>query len=128
MTKRAHIGMAMFLISEAVFFLMLILACAYFRAVPRLIAPPGWLLTALPLATAFTIWRGWRWITVALGAAFLVGIIGEISVLTAVLGLFVFAGVIALALVPVSGLRTMALYWYFLTAVWLVILVVASQT
>jgi hypothetical protein len=47
--------------------------------------------------------------------------------LTAVLGLFVLAGVIALAVVPASALRAMALYWYFFTAVWLVIFGVAGQ-
>ena len=55
--------------------------------------------------SAFTIWRGWRWITVALGAAFFVVLIGAISVLTAVLGLFVLAGLIALAVVPASRIK-----------------------
>jgi heme/copper-type cytochrome/quinol oxidase subunit 3 len=46
--------------------------------------------------------------------------------LTAVLGIFVLVGTILIALVPVSALRTMALYWHFCTAVWLVIFAVAS--
>ena len=41
--------MAMFLISEAVFFFLLILAFAYFGAIPRRIAPVGWFFTALLL-------------------------------------------------------------------------------
>jgi heme/copper-type cytochrome/quinol oxidase subunit 3 len=47
--------------------------------------------------------------------------------LTAVHGLFVFAGIISIAAVPLSALRTVALYWYFFTAVWLVIFLVASH-
>ncbi len=126
MTKRAQIGMAMFLISEAVFFLLLILACADLRALPSLIAPSGWSLTALLLASSLCLWRGWRWATVALGAVFVALLFGtKFSLLTAVHGLFVFAGVIAIAVVPVSALRTLALYWYFFTAVWLVIFLVS---
>src|SRR5271154_2704741 len=74
MTKRAQLGMAMFLISEAVFFFLLILACAYFHALPRLYSPSGWILTALLLAGSVSIWRGWRWGAVALDAVFLVGL------------------------------------------------------
>jgi heme/copper-type cytochrome/quinol oxidase subunit 3 len=127
MTKRAQLGMAMFLISEAVFFFLLILACAYSHALPRLYAPSGWILTALLLTGSLSIWRGWRWAALALGAAFIVGLIGtEFSMLTAVHGLFVFVGMISIAAVPISALRTVALYWYFFTAVWLVIFLVAS--
>src|ERR1700683_59012 len=87
MTKRAQLGMAMFLISEAVFFFLLILACAYFHALPRLYAPSGWILTALLLAGSVSVWRGWRWGAVALDAVFLVGLAGmPFAMLTAVLG------------------------------------------
>ncbi len=128
MTNRAQLGMAMLLISEAVFFFLLILACAYFHALPRLYAPSGWILTALLLAGSVSIWRGWRWGAIVLGAVFLVGLAGSpFAMLTAVLGLFVLAGVIALAVVPASGLRALRLYWYFFTAVWLVIFGVAGQ-
>jgi heme/copper-type cytochrome/quinol oxidase subunit 3 len=128
MTKRAQLGMAMFLISEAVFFFLLILACTYFHALPRLYARSAWILTALLLAGSVSIWRKWRWGAIALGAVFLVGLAGTpFAMLTAVLGLFVFAGVIALAVVPASGLRALSLYWYFFTAVWLVIFGVAGQ-
>jgi hypothetical protein len=128
MTKRAQLGMAMFLISEAVFFFLLILACVYLRALPFFFDASGWVLTALLLASSLCVWRGWRWAALALGAVFIVGLIGtKLSMLTAVHGLFVFAGMISIAAVPVSALRTVALYWYFFTAVWLVILLVASQ-
>ena len=120
--------MAMFLIAEAVFFFLLILACTYFHALPRLYARSGWILTALLLAGSVSIWRKWRWGAIAMGAVFLVGLAGTpFAMLTAVLGLFVLAGVIALAVVPASGLRPLGLYWYFFTAVWLVIFGVAGQ-
>ena len=74
------------------------------------------------------MWRGWRWAAVALGLVFSGGSVGtSFTMLTAVHGLFVLAGVIAIAAVPVSAIRTMALYWYFFTAVWVVIFVVARQ-
>ncbi len=128
MTKRAHLGMAMLLIAEAIFFFLLILACAYLRALPTLGARTGWFLTALLLASCLGVWWGWRWGAVALGAAFAIGLFGTVfSMLTSVLGIFVLAGVLAMAIVPVRALRTTALYWYFCTAVWLVIFMVASR-
>jgi len=88
----------------------------------------GSILTALLLAGSVSMWRKWRWATVALGVVFLVGLVGtSFAMLTAVHGLFVLAGVIAIGVVPVSAIRTMALYWYFFTAVWVVIFVVARQ-
>ena len=127
MTNRAQLGMAMLLIAEAVFFFLLILACVYLGALPRLAGSSGWLLTAALLASSLSVWRGWRWGTIALGAAFVIGLFGTtVSMLTAVLGIFVLVGTILIALVPVSALRTMALYWHFCTAVWLVIFAVAS--
>jgi heme/copper-type cytochrome/quinol oxidase subunit 3 len=125
---RAQLGMVMLLISEAVFFFLLILACANFQALPRLYALSGSILTALLLAGGVSMWRKWRWAAVALGVVFLVGLVEtSFGMLTAVHGLFVLAGVIAIAVVPVSAIRTMALYWYFFTAVWVVIFVVARQ-
>ena len=127
MTKRAQLGMAMFLISEAVFFFLLILACVNLGALPIFFDASGWVLTAVLLASSLCVWRGWRWAALALGATFIVGLIGtKFSMLTAVHGLFVFAGMISIAAVPVPALRTVALYWYFFTAVWLVIFLVAS--
>lgn len=127
--RRAELGMAMLLIALTVFFLMLILACAYFHAMPRLYTPFGWTLTALLLAGSVSVWRGWRWGTIALGAAFVVGLMSTaFAMLTSVLALFVLAGVIALTFVPSSALRAMAFYWYFSTIVWLAIFGVASRT
>jgi len=128
MRDRAQLGMAMLLISEAVFFFLLILACANFQALPRLYVFSGSILTALLLDGSVSMCRKWRWATVALGVVFLVGLVGtSFAMLTAVHGLFVLAGVIAIGVVPVSAIRTMALYWYFFTAVWVVIFVVARQ-
>lgn len=128
MTKRAQIGMAMFLISEAVFFFLLIVACVYLRALPIFSGASGWILSALLLASSLCVWRGWRWAALAVGAAFIVLLFGtRFSMLTAVHGLFVFAGVIAIAVVPISAIRTVAFYWYFFTAVWLVIFFVARM-
>jgi len=128
MKDRAQLGMALFLISEAVFFFLLILACVYFHALPRLRAPSGWILTALLLAGSVSIWRKWRSVAIALDAVFLVVLLGTpFAILTAVLGLFVGAGVIALAIVPASGLRALSLYWSFFTGVWLIIFGVAGQ-
>jgi heme/copper-type cytochrome/quinol oxidase subunit 3 len=128
---RAQLGMAMFLISEAVFFFLLILAFRYFAPLPHLSSRNGWLLTILLLASALSLWRGWRWVTIALGAAFLIGELFFLGttffILADIHGLHILAGLIALAIVPASALRAMALYWYFFTAVWLVILLVASR-
>jgi len=128
--KRAQLGMALFLIPEAVFFFLLILAFSYFGGkpvIPRL----GWLFTALLLASSLCMWRGWRWGTIALGAAFLISQVfyffgTPFFILAGIHGLHVLAGLIALAIVPASALRVMALYWYFLMAVWLVIILIGS--
>ncbi len=124
--RRTQLGMAMFLIAETVFFFLLILACVYLRALPTFFDVSGLVLTALLLASTLCVWRGWRWAAFALGAVFVVLLFGtKFSLLTAIHGLFVFAGLISIAVVPVSGLRTVALYWYFFTAVWLVIFLVS---
>jgi heme/copper-type cytochrome/quinol oxidase subunit 3 len=126
MTNRAQLGMAMFLIAEAVFFLLLILACKYFAPIPYLGSRNGWILTILLLASSLSMWRRWRWITIVLGAAFLIAqTILLSSMLTEIHGLHVLAGLIALAVVPTSAFKVMALYWYFFAALWIVMLVVA---
>ena len=123
MTKRAQLGMALFLISEAVFFFLLILASVYFGGKPYLISRVALLLL---LASNLSIWRGWRWATIALGVAFLVGLFQSGSnMLTGIHGVHILAGLIALALVPASALKVMALYWYFFSAVGIVMYVVA---
>ena len=131
---RAQLGMAMFLIAEAVFFFLLILAFVYFRAIPHGIATVGWLFPALLLASSLSMWRAvtgsrlWLWVTIALGAVFLAGQAMYFGttffMLVGIHGLHILAGLIALAIVPSTGLRAMALYWYFFAAVWLVICLV----
>jgi heme/copper-type cytochrome/quinol oxidase subunit 3 len=136
--ERAQLGMAMFLIAEAVLFFLLILAFVYFGAIPNVIASPGWLCTALLLASSLSMWRAaasgkgdsrlWLWVTIALGGAFLADqtiFFGTTYfTLAGIHGLHILAGLIALAIVPVRALRTMALYWYFFVLVWLAIFLV----
>ena len=122
--SRAQLGMAMFLISEAVFFFLLILAFAYFGSMPRRIPPVGWVFAALLLLSSLGMWRAaagsrlWRCVTIALGVAFLIYesiLIGNtFFILAAIHWLHILAGLIALAIVPASALRPLALYWYFL--------------
>ena len=128
MTRRAQLGMAMFLIAETVFFFLLILAFRYFATAPYLSSRNGWILSVLLLSSALAMWRAvsgsrlWINVTIVLGAAFLAGLLAvSSSALTGIHGLHILAGLVALALVPASALRAMALYWYFLTAVWLAI-------
>jgi heme/copper-type cytochrome/quinol oxidase subunit 3 len=122
MTKRAQLGMAMLLISETVFFSLLIGAFKYFAATPLLPARNGWLLTSVLLAASLCAWQRWRWAAVALGAAFLIGLFATSwSPLAAIAGLHVVAGMLASAIVPRPAVRAMAFYWCFLTAVFIVI-------
>jgi heme/copper-type cytochrome/quinol oxidase subunit 3 len=131
MTKRAQLGMAMFLISATVFFFLLILACGYFRAIPRLTDRSGWILTILLAASSRCLWSQWRWPAVALSAAFLIAQAlpfgTAFSLLTAIHGLFILAGLVAIVVVPKPALRIMALYGYFFSAVWVAIISVASE-
>jgi hypothetical protein len=130
MTKRAQLGMAMFLISAAVFFLLLIIASAYFRAIPH-VTFPAWVLAVVVAASGRCIWNTWRWAGIVLGAFFLIaqGVLYGIavSVLIAIHALFVVAGLISAAVVPTSALKVVALYLYFFAAVWAVIFVAANQ-
>jgi heme/copper-type cytochrome/quinol oxidase subunit 3 len=131
MSKRAQLGMALFLIPEAVFFFLLTLAFFHFGERPHSTSNLRWLFAAFLVASCVSMWRGWRWGTMALGTVFLIGqslfLGATFFILIAIHGLHIVAGLIALVIVPASALRAMALYWYFFTAVWLVILVVASQ-
>ena len=138
MTKRVQLGMSMFLIAETVFFFLLIIAFAYFRAMPHRFAHIGLFFTALLAASTFTMWLAsvgpplWRCVTIALGIAFLVNQAffygSAFFPLVGVHALHVLAGLLALAIVPSAALRGLALYWYFFAATWLVIVLVASQT
>ena len=159
-------GMALFLLNEAVLFGMLIVAFVYFRASTptaaskNLALPAAGFLTACLIASSFTMWRaaatGARsWIagTLALGAIFLYGQGVEylrlfarritmsrdefgttFFTLTGVHALHVLVGILVLAIFLLlsareSGLRAgrrtaldaVALYWYFVDVVWIVI-------
>lgn len=147
-------GMGMFLIAEAVFFFLLILAFVYFRTAGagKLNLGAGAFDTGCLLASSFTMWRAvstagsrlWLAITIGFGALFLAaegsqclrlirdgvtmrtGLFGTtFFTLTGVHGLHVLAGLVALAVVPATAMRTVALYWYFFAAVWLAIFLVA---
>jgi heme/copper-type cytochrome/quinol oxidase subunit 3 len=122
MTRRAQIGMAMFLISETVFFSLLIGAFKYFQAAPIRPSRSG-VLTILLLAATSCAGLRWRWATVALGAAFLIGLLAaSFSPLTAIHGLHIAAGIIGSVVVPASALPVMAFYWLFFTVVWIAML------
>lgn len=87
MRQQARLGMALFLLSEAVFFFMLIAAFVYFRRASLPIAAANLKLgttafyTAALLASSFTMWRAvsggasraWLAGTIVLGAVFLFG-------------------------------------------------------
>jgi len=151
MRDRAQLGMAMFLISEGVFFFLLLLAFVYFRAPgSNLSLGEGATGTVLLAASSFSMWRAAKgsrlllWVTMALGGAFLAlelsqyvrlirdgitmsqGLFGTtFFTLTGVHALHVFAGIIALAILPSAALRVMALYWHFFVVLWLAIFLVA---
>jgi cytochrome c oxidase subunit III len=152
MTKRAQLGMAMFLLSEAVFFFLLILAFVYFRTAGagNLNLRAGALDTACLLASALTMWRAttgsrrWLWATILFGGLFLAGqgaqylhlIYDGVTIseglfgttfftLAGAHGLHVLVGLIALGMVPGTSIRTMALYWYFFAGLWLAIFLIA---
>src|ERR1700683_3520403 len=150
--QRGQLGMVMFLLSEAVFFFLLILAFVYFRTAGagNLNLGVGALDTVGLLASVFSMWRAtagdrrWLAITIGLGAAFLIGqgiqylrlARGGVTIsqglfgttfftLAGAHGLHVLVGLVALAIVPSTAIRAMALYWYFFAGVWLVIFLVA---
>jgi len=167
--ERAKLGMAMFILSESVFFFMLTLAFVYFRAEsvqtaaaslnPKLTA----IYTACLLASSFTMWRAtmsarrehqrirlWLGITIGLGLVFLLGQGNEYRklfrsgitisqglfgttffTLTGIHGLHVVAGILLLAIMfgithrrskrESIAVETVAMYWHFVDAAWMVI-------
>lgn len=164
--QRVRLGMALFLLNEAVLFLMLIVSFVYFRnsvvraAARSLDLPAAGILTACLIASSLTMQRAaatgarsWMAGTLALGAIFLYGqgleylrlFARRITIsrgqfgttfftLTGVHALHVLVGILVLAVllllsVRESGLRAarrtaldaVALYWYFVDAVWIVI-------
>jgi heme/copper-type cytochrome/quinol oxidase subunit 3 len=150
MLERAKLGMAMLLLSEAVFFLFLIIAFVYFHTSETELTGVNFssavLYTAFLAASSFTIWRAaasargsglWLSGTILLAAPFLWGQWSEIRYaepgrhlasafftlmgcheLHAAIGIVLLGGMF---LFP-SGerrsvaVKTLALYWYFVTA------------
>ena len=159
MRQRARLGMVMFLLSEAVFFFMLIAAFVYFRdtraAAGSLRLGTSTLYTVCLAASSFTMWRAaetgtrsWLAGTIALGATFLLGQGSEylrlfrqnitisqslfgttFFTLTGFHGLHVLIGIVLLGVAlrlseNAAAFESVALYWYFVDAVWLAIFAV----
>ncbi len=146
--SRAILGMAMLLLSESVFFFMLILAFIYFRneslttASTTLRLGTSSVYTLCLLASGFTMWRKWLVPTILLGAAFFIGqgseylrlvqsgvTIGNglfgttFFTLTGIHGLHVLLGLLLLraAFCKKLALQSIAMFWYFVAAVWIAI-------
>jgi heme/copper-type cytochrome/quinol oxidase subunit 3 len=141
--------MAMFLIAEAVFFFLLILAFIYFRGTAKLSLAAGSIDTGLLLASGLSMWRAvagsrlWLAVTIFLGVMFLMGQVSQFLhfvrdgvtmgqgffgttffALAGMHGLHVTAGLVALAIVPATAIRAVAMYWYFFLGAWLAIFLV----
>lgn len=169
MRQRVKLGMAMLVLTESVFFFMLILAFVYFRAEGIATAAASLnpvvtaLYTACLIASSITMWRArasaakepngarlWLGLTFALGCAFLAGQGSEyfrllrqgvtisqglfgttFFTLAGIHGLHVIAGLLLLAILfgitahrgerEAVALEAIAMYWYFVDAVWIVI-------
>jgi cytochrome c oxidase subunit 3 len=164
--QRARLGMALFLLNEAVLFFMLLVAFVYFRNSTLTTASKSLNLFAAAASTACLIAssltmrraavtgaRSWIAGTLALGAIFLYGqgveylrlFAQRITIsrnefgttfftLTGVHALHVLVGILALAVFLLlnakesglhagrrSALDAVALYWYFVDAVWIAI-------
>jgi heme/copper-type cytochrome/quinol oxidase subunit 3 len=145
---RAKLGMAMLILSESVFFFMLILAFIYFRneslatasASLRLGAATAYTLCLL--MSGFTMWRKWLVPTILLGAVFFIGKGGEylrlvrsgitignglfgttFFTLTGIHGLHVLLGLLLLgaAFWKKLSIQSVAMFWYFVASVWIAI-------
>jgi heme/copper-type cytochrome/quinol oxidase subunit 3 len=167
--QRAKLGMAMLVLTESIFFFMLILAFVYFRAESVKTAAASLnpvvtaIYTACLIASSFTMWRAktsaardksgarlWLGLTIALGIAFLAGQGSEylrllrqgvtisqglfgttFFTLTGIHGLHVVVGLLLLAILfgitthrgerESIAVEAIAMYWYFVDAVWIVI-------
>lgn len=146
--QRARLGMAMLILTEAVFFFMLILAFVYFRdqslktATATLHLRVTSIYTVCLLISCFTLWRGQAGLTIALGIVFFAGqgteyvrilragfTMGQglfgttFFTLTGVHGLHVLIGLGLLGVTAPSQPRlgSVSMYWYFIAAVWVVI-------
>jgi cytochrome c oxidase subunit 3 len=164
-SQRARLGMAMLILTEAVFFFMLILAFVYFRdqsvstAAATLNLRVTSLFTACLMISSFTLWRAqagdrtrlWIGLTILFGIAFFLGQGSEylrilrdgftmsqglfgttFFTLTGVHGLHVLIGLVLLGVTAPSHagtpkgdagsrLGSIAMYWYFIAAVWIAI-------
>jgi heme/copper-type cytochrome/quinol oxidase subunit 3 len=172
MKNRVLVGMILFVASESIFFLMLVLAYVNFHKVTGTTAASvldpiktGLLSIAL-FSSSFTMWlaevarkkdnallvRFWLFTTIALGAIFLTGqgfeyarlLTNNITIsrdlfgstfftLTGFHGFHVFIGLLLLLIVfglavagrkdePTHvGMQSVAIYWHFVDAVWLVV-------
>jgi heme/copper-type cytochrome/quinol oxidase subunit 3 len=144
MWTRAKLGMAMLILTESVFFFMLILAFVYFRdesvktAAANLNLGAAAIYTVCLMASSFTIWRAQTGVTMVLGAIFLVGQGSEyirllrrgitisqglfgttFFTLTGIHGLHVLIAILLLGFSRAQPAVTM--YWHFVTVVWLII-------
>ncbi len=171
MKDRVVMGMSLFILSEAIFFLMLVLAYVNFHKVTGAMAADHLdtfktaVFSFALFSSSFTIWLAekareeekksfkiWLFLTIFLGSVFLVGqgfeyahLISEnitisrglfgstFFTLTGFHGLHVFIGLLLLILLfalslfgrkheptPI-GLQSIALYWHFVDAVWVVV-------
>jgi heme/copper-type cytochrome/quinol oxidase subunit 3 len=171
MKDRVVMGMALFIGSEAIFFLMLVLAYVNFHkqsgpiAADHLDTIKTAIFSVALFSSSFTVWLAekareeekssfkiWLFLTILLGTIFLVGqgfeyahLISEnitisqglfgstFFTLTGFHGLHVFIGLLLLLLLfalalfgrkhePTQiGLQSIALYWHFVDAVWVVV-------
>jgi heme/copper-type cytochrome/quinol oxidase subunit 3 len=149
MLERARLGMAMFLLNQAMLFLFLIIGFVYFQKPGGHVdvtLGAGGLYTVSLAASSITMWRATvsnarRWLaaTIILGCAFLWGEYRSVvPVRDLVPPFFTLAGchqlhvVVGILLVGIALwderrsviVRTVALYWYFVTAVWIAIVAV----
>lgn len=143
--SRSKLGVAMLVLTEGVFFFMLLLAFVYFRegVKPNPSAGITGIYTLCLLASSVTIWRAQRFVTAGLGTIFLAGQTTEIFrlsrsgigmsqtlsgtaffTLAGVHAIHMLAGIVLLAILPAAALEALALYWHFGVFAWLVIFVV----
>ena len=168
---RILVGMILFVASEAIFFLMLVLAYANFHKVTGATAASvldpvkTGIFTVALLSSSFTMWLAersreketnsvalWLFATILLGGIFIVGqgieyarlVMDNITIsrdlfgstfftLTGFHGLHVIVGLILLSLFlglavfgrkhepTVIGMQSVAIYWHFVDAVWIVV-------
>ncbi len=148
---KAKLGMSMLILAESVFFFMLILAFVYFRsesvktAAATLHLAVASIYTSCLLASGLTLWRGWLAPTIALGVIFLVGQGREYVALlqsgvtmsqglfgttfftiTGIHAIHAALGLILLGFASAGRLAVpaIAMFWYFVTAAWLVVFAV----